>query len=31
MAFPGMVSYDKEGKIIISSCKDIEGLSGEIA
>ena len=29
-AFPGKISYDKEGKLIKSSCKDIEGLSGEL-
>ena len=30
-AFPGKVAYDKEGKVIESSRKDIEGLNGESA
>ena len=30
-AFPGKISYNREGKVIESSCKDMDGLSGQSA
>ena len=31
LAYPGKISYDKEGKVIESSQEDVEGLNGELA